>query len=387
MKLLLILLIIVLAIYFKKELINLLFEDDKDLASNKKKIAKNREHDNIRVNGYNKKSTSDVWTGKVTAEEQDFSMDLLPMLMKEFIAIDCETTGLSPEQDKIIEISAVHFINGEPLDTFSSFVNANVYISEHVTNINHITNEMIESAPDELTVFKSFLAFLGDGAKGNIILCAHNAGFDIRFLKNTFERIGLNAIFSYIDTLEIAREACLPCENNKLQTLAKYYDLADEQSHRAGEDALLCGKLLMIFIQEEKTKRDKKEAQDIKRKMITINPKNSRENLLDVGVPNETLTNRIEFGNKLRKEGKIDEAIKEFDEARRKGCCHYYLYEWYALAYRKLKDYDNEIDILDEAIMQCEKGFCNGNVEIFRERRDKAIDLLLKQREKSSRKK
>ena len=161
MKLLLILLIIVLAIYFKKELINLLFEDDKNLASNKKKIAKNREHDNIRVNGYNKKSTSDVWTGKVTAEEQDFSMDLLPMLMKEFIAIDCETTGLSPEQDKIIEISAVHFINGEPLDTFSSFVNANVYISEHVTNINHITNEMIESVPDELTVFKDAVSTLG----------------------------------------------------------------------------------------------------------------------------------------------------------------------------------------------------------------------------------
>ena len=321
----------------------------------------------------------DVGTGKLEIEELNFDSSILPLLMKNFIAFDCETTGLYSNLDRIIEISAVRFENGVPFSSFSSLVKTDKYIPEEVTQINHITNDMVANAPDELSVFKAFLDFLNI-ENDNVILCAHNAEFDVDFLKSTFKRIGLNASFSYLDTLKISRSRYIPCENRKLLTLAKYYDLADEQSHRAEDDALLCGKLLMVFVNEELDKLHKIEEQNKKRQSIVINPINNRISLSKINSFNNKPSKMLLTGNDLRKSGKIEEAIKYFDKVRMKGCCDYNLYEFYALAYRKLKDYDNEIDILDEAILQCERKNCIGNIQNFRDRRDKAIDLFLKKK-------
>ena len=376
-KALLFALILGLFIFYNDEIYALFFKTDSKHNESRRKKTIEFNDESLPIL---QKEETNIGTGSLTATAIEFNDETLPMLQKEFFAIDCETTGLSCYRDRIVEISAIHFINGKPTETFSSLIKSNVAIPESVTAINHITNEMIATAPDELQVINSFIKFLGKGSVGEVMLCAHNAEFDIDFLRESFMRLGLKATFLYIDTLAIARSKFVPCENNKLKTLAKYYDLADEQIHRAGEDALICGKLLMVFINEEIIKKKIKQEQDEKRNSIVINPVNDRIDLLDIGIPNITLTNRVELGNRLRKEGKLKEAISQFDEARKRGCCHYLLYEWYAMAFRKLKDYDNEIDILDEAITLCEKGICNGSLENFRTRRDKAIDLLLKQR-------
>ena len=94
-----------------------------------------------------------------------------------FIAFDTETTGLNPDKDCIVELGAVVFEHGVPIETFQSYVNPGVCISEEVSALNHITNEMLQAAPTEEIIYPELMRFLGTAAKGETMICGHVAAF------------------------------------------------------------------------------------------------------------------------------------------------------------------------------------------------------------------
>ena len=97
--------------------------------------------------------------------------------LSEYIAFDFETTGLSPDDDRIIEIAAIKFIDGNPVDRFVTLVNPQRPIDPFITDITGISDKMVKEEPIELDVLDDFLEFLSD-----LPLVAHNISFDKSFL-------------------------------------------------------------------------------------------------------------------------------------------------------------------------------------------------------------
>ena len=152
------------------------------------------------------------------------------------VAFDFETTGLSPTVDAIVEVGGVKFDPfGEALETYQQLANPGSPIPADSTAVTGITNKMVKDQPDSLTVLQEFLAWAGPDA----VLVAHNAPFDIEFLRSTCERGGIAAPnLKVVDTLRWAQQMKLPTENNKLGTLLEYYDAVPEGDlHRSLVDA------------------------------------------------------------------------------------------------------------------------------------------------------
>lgn len=182
-----------------------------------------------------------------TYQKLYFSSDTIKRLHKSFIAFDVETTGLSASNNKIIELGAVLFENDEPVKVFNSLVNIEEPIPSFITSITGITSKMIEDAPFENVVYKEFVSFMDKALNKEIIVCAHNASFDMSFLYYTLNRLGFSGTILYVDTLELSRrKLCL--QNHKQSTICKYLNIVNEEEHRASTDALACGKILVKLI-------------------------------------------------------------------------------------------------------------------------------------------
>lgn len=150
----------------------------------------------------------------------------------ELIVFDIETTGLTPANERITEIGAIKIKNLEITDRFSTFVNPEKPIPSEITRLTGITDDMVADAPLEAEAVKSFMEFCGDSP-----VCAHNAKFDVSFIKSAAFRMGTEFTNSYVDTLQIARAHLKGLKNHKLDTIAKYYNLGDFNHHRAVADA------------------------------------------------------------------------------------------------------------------------------------------------------
>jgi DNA polymerase III epsilon subunit-like protein len=85
----------------------------------------------------------------VSARRLALTPDVCRGLEKRYIASDTETTGLDPESDRIVEFGAVLFENGVPADSFQCYVNPGVSISEEISALNHISDEILQTAPSE----------------------------------------------------------------------------------------------------------------------------------------------------------------------------------------------------------------------------------------------
>lgn len=501
--------------------------------------------------------------GYVGTYKKQVDYTIVKDLKDRYIAFDVETTGLSPMNDKIIEVAAVLFENGEIIKRYSTLVNPEVFIPYSATAINHITNEMLKDAPKESIVYAELVDFLGDALKQQTTICAHNASFDMNFLSETLMRLGYDGKISYVDTLSLSRSLIKGLHNYKQDTVAMYFDLVNNQSHRAVADAEICGKILWNLLQIEEKEEEKRlrnleksrpcdeemeicayiqncimknggdskwlgfyknssnyvdvsylysilkfkcakkgkyiivekssvgklncniepctmseggsdyvrvyfnspfeleplesylfniyakcrksaldyfkynkryeaehknspamlnhlsnmdvvtllesaEKRKITGKVISeiIENSNDKSRISRVDIIIQPIHNRVpltairnknnwekgygegypfwEKGDNLRKEGNVEDAIKLFDQARYNGYDAPVLYDSYAMAYHKLKDYANEIDILDEGIVRERK---NGiNVSRLEARRDKAIQLLYKQQEAKKKK-
>lgn len=159
-----------------------------------------------------------------------------------FVIFDIETTGLSSKNDVMTEIGAVLVENGKITQEFNTFVNPNRSISEKITKITGITDEMVADAPQEAEALAAFLQFV-DGR----VLVAHNGhDFDIRFISAAAKRCGLEFEPACIDTLPLGQSLYPTLKNYKLDTLGKFLEIPPFQHHRATDDARALG---YIFIQ------------------------------------------------------------------------------------------------------------------------------------------
>lgn len=156
----------------------------------------------------------------------------------EYIALDFETTGFSPDDDEIIDIGAVKIRNGEEIACYSTLINPHCVVSNRIEKLTGITSVDLMEAPDLEDIADEFIAFLG-----NFPIIAHNAKFDIGFLCKKFCG-SITSEVRYFDTLKYARERLPGIKDHKLSSLVNYYNLDCENTHRALDDARCLPKLL-----------------------------------------------------------------------------------------------------------------------------------------------
>ena len=150
----------------------------------------------------------------------------------EFVIFDIETTGLSAINDSITEIGAIKVKNGEVIDTFSHLVNPQREIPEFITKLTGITDEMVAEKPTIEKIVPLFQDFIK-----NSVLIAHNASFDVGFIRENFKKSNLKLSNPVLDTLELSRAVFPDLKNHKLNTLSKHLDITLENHHRAVDDA------------------------------------------------------------------------------------------------------------------------------------------------------
>ena len=161
-----------------------------------------------------------------------------------YVVFDIETTGFSAVTDRIIEIGAVKVEDGKITDKFSTFVNPKRPIPFRITELTSITDEMVIDSPDIETILPQFIEFIGDA-----VLVAHNASFDVGFIEQNCKRQKIEADFTYVDTVALAR-VLLPALNRfKLDTVAKALNISLENHHRAVDDVGCTAEIFVKFVQ------------------------------------------------------------------------------------------------------------------------------------------
>lgn len=162
-----------------------------------------------------------------------------------YIIFDLETTGLSAATERIIEIGAVKVENGEILESFDLFVDPEKAITPEITRLTSITNEMVAGAPKEADALEQFFRFC-DGCD---ILVAHNADFDMGFLRAAIRRCGREEDPVQIDTLVMARAMYPELKKHKLDTIAERLGVTQKHHHRADDDARVLAEIFLKMVQ------------------------------------------------------------------------------------------------------------------------------------------
>ena len=168
-----------------------------------------------------------------------------------FVIVDLETTGASPKKGAAItEIGAVKVKSGEYLGNFESFVNPLTPIPEYITEMTGITDLMLAQAPVIDEIMPAFLKFAGSADE--TIIVAHNAPFDLSFLKSAAKELDLEwPKYKTLDTVTIARQVLSKEDvpNCKLSTLAQFFGTKTEPNHRALDDAKATTEILHGLIE------------------------------------------------------------------------------------------------------------------------------------------
>jgi len=163
-----------------------------------------------------------------------------------FTAIDTETTGLRPESGSIIQIGAVRFDSTGVLASYEALINPGCPVPPLVSEITHITDDMLCDKPHAADVLPGFLEFIGDS-----ILIAHNAGFDISFIDAELARCARNPLTNkVIDTLALSRWAYPVTPKHTLQYLAAALRIQIKHAHRADDDARVCMELFLRCLKD-----------------------------------------------------------------------------------------------------------------------------------------
>ena len=164
-------------------------------------------------------------------------------LQDTYVVFDIETTGFSPLVNKIIEIGAVKVEKGNITERFSTFVNPEVPIPFHIENLTGIKDDMVITAPVIAEVMPEFLAFC-DGA----VMVAHNADFDMSFIKYNCDRLSIPYDFTIADTVAMARMLLPNLNRFKLDTVARALNISLENHHRAVDDAACTAEIFEKFV-------------------------------------------------------------------------------------------------------------------------------------------
>jgi len=175
--------------------------------------------------------------GMVTdSQNQDLDAD--------YVVFDLETTGFSPETNRIIEIGAVKVQNGKIVDKFSTFVNPQVPIPFRIEQLTSINDSMVIDAPVIADILPEFMKFC-DGC----VMVAHNADFDMSFIKKNCQRLDIPCKPTIVDTVALARVLLPNLNRFKLDTVAKALGVSLENHHRAVDDAGCTAEIFVKFIE------------------------------------------------------------------------------------------------------------------------------------------
>lgn len=170
-------------------------------------------------------------TIKITSVFEDQTTLPMELTDKEYVVFDLETTGLDVMSNGITEIGAVKIINGKIVEQFTTLVKPDYRITEEIVKITGITEEMVKDAPKISTVIPDFMKFI-QGA----VLVAHNADFDVKFLKRFAGAEEYEVKNKIIDTIEIARSTLPFLKKHDLHSVADHFGIAFRH-HRALSDA------------------------------------------------------------------------------------------------------------------------------------------------------
>ncbi len=160
----------------------------------------------------------------------------------EAVVFDIETTGFSSQHCHIIEIGAVRIKGGRVTEEYDEFVNPGCPIPKEITELTSITDGMVANADPISVVLPRFLAFAGD-----CTLIAHNANFDVGFIRTAARRCGLEFNNPYLDTVALSRFINTDLKSHKLDMLQKYYGLESFHHHRASDDARMLAEIFFCM--------------------------------------------------------------------------------------------------------------------------------------------
>ncbi|AQQ53960.1 3'-5' exonuclease [Planococcus lenghuensis] len=169
------------------------------------------------------------YSGSRKNRQQKYSLSM--EVVKNYVVLDFETTGLSAWKDKIIQIGAVKYENHRRTDTFYLLVDPQCHISRTITSITGIRNEDVAGAPVIEEVIDDLIAFIGDYP-----IVAHNAPFDMGFLY-ALDSIASIPAYTVIDTVRLAKQTLRNIPDYKLTTLSAFLEL-EHHAHDALGDCL-----------------------------------------------------------------------------------------------------------------------------------------------------
>ena len=196
-------------------------------------------------------------------QDQDFS--------DEIVCFDIETTGLKVDREAITEIGAVVLKNGQVTDRFQTFVNPGRRLTPEIIGLTGITDAMLSGAPSPKEALTAFLSFVGGRP-----LAAHNAEFDISFIRAGCRREGIPFDPTYVDSLILAQNLLPELHKFKLDIVAEYLDLPAFNHHRASDDAAMVAYMLIPFFQKMEKELGIRRLQDINPQMLKLRPRGSK---------------------------------------------------------------------------------------------------------------
>ena len=197
------------------------------------------------------------------SQEQDFA--------DEIVCFDIETTGLKVEREAITEIGAVVLKNGEITERFQTFVNPNRRLTPEIIGLTGITDAMLADAPQLKEALTAFLQFVNGRP-----LAAHNAEFDISFIRAGCRKVGLDFDPTYVDSLILAQNLLPELGKYKLDIVAEHLDLPAFNHHRASDDAAMVGYMLIPFFEKMEKELGIHSLQQINGEMLKLRPRGSK---------------------------------------------------------------------------------------------------------------
>ncbi|MBQ4283610.1 MAG: 3'-5' exoribonuclease [Lachnospira sp.] len=152
-------------------------------------------------------------------------------MIKDYVALDVETTGLNPSEDRIIEIGMVKVIDGVIADEYTTLINPQAFISERITSLTGITQAMVSDKPVMSEVIGDIMTFIGE-----LPILGHNVVFDYGFIKKAAINNGYQFEKKGIDTLKLARRLLPEVPHKTLAFLCEHFGIDAGNSHRALDD-------------------------------------------------------------------------------------------------------------------------------------------------------
>lgn len=177
----------------------------------------------------------------------DGALDQLPsLLLDEFVAIDVETTGLKPRQQRVIEVALIRFKGGIEIERYESLLNPDRGIPAYIANLTSITNGHVEDAPRFHEIADRVIDFIGDA-----LLVGHNIAFDINFINAELSRADRPELINErIDTMGMSMKLLSGLRKPTLDRVAAQVGLSPRKIHRAGGDAALTAEVAIRLVQE-----------------------------------------------------------------------------------------------------------------------------------------